>query len=392
MITGRDFFVFSDDWGRHPSSCQHLFRRIAPINRVFWVHTIGTRLPTLSRADVARAWGKFRAWTRPLPERGEADDASPVRVLEPFMTPFDRWPAGRSVNAAFLSRALRRATRENDVRRPFLVTTIPNAASLVGKAGESIAVYYCVDDFSEWPGADRVSMLAMEEELLGKVDLVLATSEMLFEDKSARHPRVRLLRHGVDWDAFHDMRGTAPAALLERPRPRVGATGLVDARLDTALVEALARALPEVSFVFVGPRQLPTGPLDALANVTFLPAVPYADVPAVLGALDVAILPYVETRLTERINPLKLREFLASGTPIVATPLPEAARYADVMETARGVDEWIPALRRAIAEGRTHAEKRARRVREESWEARAEEFSRHLLETESLVRPAVETA
>ncbi|MBZ0269221.1 hypothetical protein K8I85_13790, partial [bacterium] len=63
LLAGRTFVVFADDWGRHPSSCQHLFRRLLPGNRVIWVNTIGTRAPGISRADLVRAWGKLREWT-----------------------------------------------------------------------------------------------------------------------------------------------------------------------------------------------------------------------------------------------------------------------------------------------------------------------------------------
>jgi glycosyltransferase involved in cell wall biosynthesis len=231
-------------------------------------------------------------------------------------------------------------------------------------------------------------MQEMERDLLGRVDLVIATSEKLFEDKSAIHPRVRLVRHGVDAEAFRDGRGTAPAALATFARPVFGATGLVDARIDAAMVARLASAMPEATFAFIGPRQLPAGPLDRLANVRFLPPVPYADVPATVHAFDVAILPYVETRLTERINPLKLREYLAAGVPVVATPLPEASRFADVIELARTPEEWVAALRRAAAEGRTRSEARRARVAGETWDARAEEFSRHILESEAAVGSA----
>jgi glycosyltransferase involved in cell wall biosynthesis len=310
-----------------------------------------------------------------------------VQILEPFMLPADRWTAGRRLNAGLLRRQIQKSARVMGLERTILVTTIPSPARIVGAFGESLVVYYCVDDFSEWPGEDRASMLAMERELLGKVDLVIATSEKLFEDHSARHPRVRLLRHGVDWDAFREGRGEAPAKLLEMKRPRIGMTGLIDERIDVPLVEAIARALPEATFVFVGPRSLPVGPLDRLPNVHFLPAVSYRDVPAVLHALDVIVIPYVESRLTERINPLKLRESLASGTPIVMTPLPEARRYEGVLETARDLETWIRLLRKAISEGRTRSTARAARVREESWESRAEEFSRYVTETESQVRP-----
>ena len=384
MIRGRDFVVFSDDWGRHPSSCQHLFRRLAPSNRVLWVNTIGTRTPTLSRADLARAGEKLREWVG----GGEAEEEpdAPVEVLKPFMTPFDRWRPFRSWNRKLLVDAVTKGLSRRGAHDPILVTTIPNAAGVVGEIGEAASLYYCVDEFSEWPGADRSAMLEMERELLRKVDLVVATSDALFESKSAVHPRVRLLRHGVDWERFRAGEGRVPESLEKLPRPRFGFTGLADPRLDVDLLARLARARPESSFVFVGPRQLPAGPLDELANAHFLPAVPYEDVPAVLHALDVALLPYVENELTERINPLKLREFLASGVPVVATPLPEVKRFRPHVRVARDADEWERALAEALEDPAGGAEERAAAVRSEGWDARAEEFGRHCLEAETSAR------
>jgi glycosyltransferase involved in cell wall biosynthesis len=367
--------VFSDDWGRHPSSCQHLFRRLALGNRVLWVNTIGTRTPSLSRADLVRAGGKIREWTLGA-GRDDAPQDVPVDVLRPFMTPFDRWRPFRQLNARLLRDAVGKALALGGDDPPILVTTIPNAAGLVGQLGEAASIYYCVDEFSEWPGADRKTMLEMEADLLQRVDLVAATSDTLFEGKSAVHPRVRLLRHGVDWERFQRGAGTVPVALEALPRPRFGFTGLVDERIDTELVGRLAAARPDASFVFVGPRQLGPGPLDTAPNVHFLPAVPYDDVPAVVAAFDVAALPYVESRLTESINPLKLREFLASGVPVVATPLPEVRRYGEFVEAPRDFDGWKVALDRALAEGRSRAAARSASVRAEGWDQRAEKFSR----------------
>jgi glycosyltransferase involved in cell wall biosynthesis len=393
----RSFVVFADDWGRHPSSCQHLFRRIAPRHRVIWVNTIGTRTPSLAPADLMRAAGKLREWTLGAgrgPGAGENGGASagpgaggseeiPVRVLRPVMTPFDRWRPFRRLNAQLLVRAVRDALEPGEA--PVLVTTIPNAAGVVGEIGESASVYYCVDEFSEWPGADRGAMLEMERDLLGKVDLVVATADTLFEAKSAAHPRVRLLKHGVDWERFRSGGGRVPESLSGLSRPIVGFTGLVDERLDVPLLDDLAASRPEVSFVFVGPRQLTEGALDRRPNVRFLPPVRYEDVPAVLGTLDAAILPYLENALTERINPLKLREFLASGIPIVATPLPEVRPYAGWLYAARGTDEWLRGLDGALSEGRTRAAARSESVREEGWDRKAEEFLRLCAEA---VRPA----
>lgn len=384
MRSRRTFVVFADDWGRHPSSCQHLFRRIAPHHRVIWVNTIGTRTPTLSRADLARAAEKLREWVAGGEEAGAPAEADvPVEVLRPFMTPFDRWRPLRALNARLLTQAIREALEPDE--HPILVTTIPNAAGVVGRIGEAASVYYCVDEFSEWPGADRQVMLDLEGDLLASVDLVVATAERLFEDKSARHPKVRLLKHGVDWERFRSGEGRVPPALANLPRPIVGSTGLIDERIDAELVATLARERPDHSFVFVGPRQLGASPLDEEANVHFLPSVAYGDVPAVLRAFDVAFLPYVETDLTERINPLKLREFLASGTPVVATPLREVRAYASVLAAVRSPGDWLAAIDSAVASGKQRAEEQAQSVREDGWDRRAEEFLRYCEE-------AVETA
>jgi glycosyltransferase involved in cell wall biosynthesis len=141
--------------------------------------------------------------------------------------------------------------------------------------------------------------------------------------------------------------------------------------------------MPEASFVFLGPRQLGSGAMDDLPNVHFLPPVPYEDVPAVLAALDVAFLPYMENALTSRMNPLKLRELLAAGLPVVATPLPEVRRYAEWVQFARDDDDWRTELRRAVEEGRSRAGGRSASVRGEGWDVRAAEFSRLLHEAES---------
>ncbi len=398
----RDFVVFADDWGRHPSSCQHLFARIAREHRVLWVNTIGTRKPTLSAADLARGLEKAREWATKGRENGAARRSdqggegerreSAVEVIAPLMTPFDHWGAFRSLNAGLLRRAVRKALDERGFARPILVTTIPNAWGVVGEIDERASIYYCVDDFAEWPGADRESMQAMEAKLLRRVDLVIATSAALVEDKRRTHARVQHLPHGVDWPRFQRTDEPPPAAIAEKPRPRIGYVGLTDERLDVALIEDVARAMPEASFLFVGPRQLAKGPLDEMPNIHFIPPVPYERVPSVLRALDAAILPYrAEGRLAERLSPLKALEILAAGVPLIATPLPELVRLGRGVRIARSAEEVRGALRSAIdVEDEASRNARAQSVREESWESRASHFL-ELIEqarTRSPKRPA----
>ena len=55
-------FCFADDWGRHPSSCQHLIKRLMDRYLVTWVNTIGTRTPRFDLATIRRGVGKVKQW------------------------------------------------------------------------------------------------------------------------------------------------------------------------------------------------------------------------------------------------------------------------------------------------------------------------------------------
>src|SRR5437867_285086 len=75
--------VFSDDWGRHPSSCQHLISRLLDRYRVYWINTIGMRTPHLDWATLKRGAEKIRHWLRPRSHPVQAADNP--RVLNPRM-------------------------------------------------------------------------------------------------------------------------------------------------------------------------------------------------------------------------------------------------------------------------------------------------------------------
>jgi glycosyltransferase involved in cell wall biosynthesis len=188
----------------------------------------------------------------------------------------------------------------------------------------------------------------------------------------------------VDWDAFRTGRGRAPAELSVMPRPRVGYVGNVDERVSVSLLEGVAAAMPDVTFVLVGPRRRGVGARSARTNLCFVPEIDSPDVPAVLHSFDVGMLP-LELG-TAVANPPALREMLAAGLPVVSTPLPEARRFTGLVHIARDADEWVAAVRGALREGRTRADERARAVREETWERRAEELDRFVGETVTAIR------
>lgn len=370
------FIVFGDDWGGHPSSVQHLFRRVARDHRTLWVNTVGLRPPRLDRADAARVARKLRGWLAPArpPARADAQgEGLDLHVVSPPMLPWMRPAALRRANRLSVRALVERAALRLGLRDPVVLTTVPNGVDGAGLAGSRTLVYYCVDDFTSWPGVDPVAAASLERELLAACDLVLATSDRLAETRRGRRGPTELLPHGVDLELLARSRdpATAPLAGVRRGRPVLGYLGLLDARLDVDLVAAVARARPQWDWVFVGPTDAAPDARLRLPNVRLAPAVPYARVPEALAAFDVAVLPYVRTELTRAINPLKLREYLASGLPVVATSLPEVARFAPEVGLADTVDDFVAAVEAALAGPRDRLDARRAALASEGWDARA---------------------
>src|SRR5690606_16194052 len=205
------FVVFSDDWGRHPSSCQHLFRHILPHARVIWVDTIGLRTPRLSLYDIRRALQVTLAWFRPAKKKAGPDPAGAASrpaaqrplVLKPAMWPSFRRNWCAALNQRLLSRAVHRALKAAAPgRTAVLVSTLPIVPSLFRDPVFRKKIYYCVDDFTEWHGIDGEAMRRLENRTLQACDLMIATSGPILEARAPLTRSASLLTHGVDVDHF----------------------------------------------------------------------------------------------------------------------------------------------------------------------------------------------
>ncbi len=366
------FVVFSDDWGEHPSSCQHIFRRVSEHYRVIWVNTIGMRSPTLTFSDFRKALTKLGKMFFGKQTDSRSHKQWSVKVLSPPMLPFGRYRWVRWLNRKSVARSLRRATSGNDGGKQIVVSTVPNACDYVDVIPQSQIVYYCVDDFSEWPGLDKALILGMEDLLVQKSTLILATSQNL-RDRLARSGKpTEMLSHGVDVELFSQNFAKDHMLLGSINRPRVGFFGLFDERFDQPLLAEVASRLPEVSFVIAGQVVCDTRVLDGKANARFVGPVVYEELPALIRGLDVLIIPYNVNELSNSLSPLKLKEYLATGKPIISTPIAAAEDFLDCIAVCDGADQWVEAIGSKLSgEGPAAARRRLERVAGDSWESKA---------------------
>lgn len=362
---------FSHDWSGDPLSKTHLMRLLARDNRVLWVNSIGYRAPTASKRDLTRALNKALAATGPLhqPERN-------IHILNPLMIPAYGQPWARSFNRWFLRQQVLRAMRSLQFERPINWVFNPAAAIVAGSLGEDMLIYYCVDEYAAFSGVASVSLAAMESELLAKAQLVIASSDRLYRSKSPHNPRTALIRHGVDWSHFRraiDGKCEVPADITSLPGPVLGYFGLIaDDWVDVNLIAHIARSLPQVSIAMIGRVTMEVSALKQLPNVHLLGHRPYATLPDYCRGFDAALIPFPINQATMHANPLKAREYLAAGLPVISTAIPEVEVLGSC-RIGRNPDDFIDQIRAALADPGSSVA-RSDSIRDQSWEARLAEI------------------
>jgi glycosyltransferase involved in cell wall biosynthesis len=261
---------------------------------------------------------------------------------------------------------------------------VPASAWVLGRLGEERVVYHCVDEYGSFAGAGP-EIAALEADLVSRADLVIVCSEPLRARKGALNPRTVLVRHGVEHAHFaraldESTVVPAPLAALHKParRPVIGFHGLVAEWIDLGLIRRVADALPEAQVAIVGELRADPSPLAGAPNVHLFGRRPYAELPGWCKGFDLALCPFTVDDLTIHANPLKLREYLAAGLPVVATAIPEARALGDLIEVAESADEFVSAVKRLLRRPGSRKE-RSRRMAGESWDHKVREIERHLL-------------
>ena len=190
-----------------------------------------------------------------------------------------------------------------------------------------------------------------------------------------------LVPHGVDYEHFsRALSGglAVPADIADIPHPRLGFFGLIRDWVDLDLLAKVARRRPDWHIVLLGDSTIDLTPYRGLANMHFLGRKPYDQLPAYCQQLDVGLIPFKINDLTLAVNPIKLREYLAAGLPVVSTPLPEVKLYEHLVELAESATEFEEAIDRSLDQNESDRQHRAAAMSEETWPAKVQEITQRL--------------
>lgn len=362
--------AFSKDWHEDHTSNHHVLRELAKTRRVLWLNSLATRKPDLKSA---RDLGKIK---RKLLEfaGGAVNVENDLWVATPLVLPLPQNAIAQQVNRQLLRWTIQAWRAQLGIDRFQLWTFLPNTAPYVGTLGEDLAIYYCVDEWATFNGLDREGTIAMERALLERVDATFTTSLALAEKKRPFCKSTHLAPHGVDAAKFAtalDPAVSVPADLAALPGPKIGFFGTLRDFLDYDLMAHIAKARPNWSIALIGQERCDIGPIRGLPNVHLLGQKKHDELPAYCKGFDVGLIPYRIDNDVKFINPLKLREYLSAGLPVVSTAMPEVKPYAHLCHIGSTGDELVAAIERALTEGSPDARKlRAKSMESETWEAR----------------------
>ncbi len=361
------------DW-RHPSPLRHLEIELARVHRVVHVESIGLRRPRPGPADLSRmAWklGRVTGLIAP-PDGGDG-----VEVLAPWALPLPANASARALNGWALERSVRRRIGPDPV--DLFLTALPTALEFQVRLRARISAYYRVDDWPRWPRVDGDVVSGLERGMMDRVDLTFATSRPLTRDGRSRGGPAIHLPQGVDREHFARAMTSGPTlpALAGLRRPVLGMFGTLDDRVDWPLLATLARGWPG-TIVLAGPKLPASRPMPDPSAVRWIGPVPYRDLPCLARGVDVWLLPYVLGARTAAIDPLKLREYLATGLPVVATPLPELDRWRPIVRLGATGSELHELALAAAADPATGRTERLDSLEGEGWDERARVFMEHV--------------
>ncbi len=319
-----------------------------------------------------------------------------INVFSPFRLPFElidkimlqddvldlkERRSLKELNTFFLTKVMQYMVREMSFSDAVLWFYVPDALYLIGKLGESMVCYDCVDDLSAFRGVSD-DIKKWETELCKKADVVFTSAHQLYHEKRDLNKHTYFIPNGADYDHFNKVGNSClrvPEEIKHSKMPVIGFIGSIGEWVDVDLVTYLANQRPNYMFIMIGPAHYTLPQWEKYKNIRFLGRKPYCQLPVYLKGFDVCFVPFLDNEVTQHTNPVKMWEFMAAGKPIVATRLPETQVYERLLYLASDWETFLRQIDRAVngvgsQEQEGIKEEMKQIARENTWVRRCEEI------------------
>ena len=345
-------------------------------NKVIFVNSISMGLAPMKSGEV---WPRIRRKLKSYAKLARTTEEG-ITVVSPAVVPFFGSRTAMAANRRLLAAQISSLAKRRGLSNPILWIAIPTAVQVVGRLHESLVIYHVSDKYDANTmdhATDPALIRSLHEQAIGTADLIFYSSRKLLAEAEQGREKSYLLEQAVDFDHWAKIsRGDirVAEAVARIPQPRVGYFGAIEPWLiDQELIKQALRERPDWNWIFIGNKSRGFE-IETLPQIHFLPPVAYQDLPAYAAGFDVCVLPWnTEVPFTSYGSAIKVREYLASGKPVVISPLPEYESMSEVLRIGRTRNQFLELVDDALREHdveRVSARQDA--VRDGTWDARAE--------------------
>jgi glycosyltransferase involved in cell wall biosynthesis len=368
-----------EDWWYHNRghADMQLMRHFARLGTTLYINSIVMQKPSLKKNI-----GGGRSFNQKLLRkarsilRGLRKSDAGFLVYSPLTLPVHHLAWARPINEVLLRRQVQHISQKLKLDNPLVWVACPVAFDAAVKLRKGPLVYQRTDRYEEYPNVDHEVVKTYDRKLKALADLTIFANQMLFHQEASQCKKALYIDHGVDYEVFSraELNPHKPEDIARIPKPIVGYFGSITGHtIDIDFVNAVVKQMPEISFVFVGDVFLKAAELQSRKNVWFLGQKPYEQIPHYGKCFDVAIMPWRQNRWIEGCNPVKLKEYLALGKPVISTPFPELERYLEVVHVAKTPEEFAQYIRIALAEdSKEQITARRKKVETASWASKVQ--------------------
>ena len=376
-----------EDWWYHNRGHvdMQLMRRFAKYGTTLYVNSIVMQKPTLRKGI-----GGGKTFTQKLVRktksilRGLRKTDAGFWVYSALTLPVHHIACLRPVNNFLLRLQMSIVCSWLKIREPVVWVACPAACEVALGMKKLMLIYQRSDRFEEYPNVDRDIVTRYDRKLKKAADLTVFVNMTLCAKEKTQCRKALYLDHGVDFEMFANAEKfeNIPEDIQHINRPIVGFFGGIDSHtLDITFLESLTRILPNMNFVFVGAVSADVTELRRNTKVHFLGPKPYEQIPHYGKCFDVCIMPWRQNRWIQACNPIKLKEYMALGKPVISTPFAELHNYRDVVYVAQTPKDFASAIKKALNEDNPKkAQERRNKVRHVSWDNKAEVVLEELFE------------
>lgn len=365
-------FSADDYWNSNTAVRHHICQALNEAGyKILWVNPIGFRMPSLAKR------GTFRKILRKLISilKFMRKVSSGWFVFTPLQLPLFRTSYLSKLNQRILNVQISTCRILLRIHNSIVLYTTPTFASMIHCDRARRRIYYYSDQYTlyrELSDSERSWMERKDSDLQAASDTVICCSRNILDNvkKNVSADKLIYFPHRVDFVKFNGAdRGNLPEDLMRIPSPRIGYYGTLTDSNDWDIIRYCAKLRPNYQFVFIGRKDIANAGVEHLPNVHFLGKKSYEVIQNYGAVFDVAIMFWIRRDWIKHSSPLKLKEYLALGVPVVSTRIEEVEKYyTDIVYSTETPEEFLEALDNAIAKDNSERiRKGLKRVSADTW-------------------------